>query len=189
MVGLTLKQLSSIFLFDIAAIFVLLIFDVENNACRVVATASTTFSTLVNPENTSRLSNNIKINEVTKSAKTTIGTVGGIIDDLLIDSNRVGVDNTNLGNTVGYVVAGTFFGAALLYNWQNSDANAFLSGKLQNYFDRLVPRLFETEEVEEENRRSDDYNKKIIPRRCRKYCLNSHQKYSTFRNADRIKKR
>lgn len=191
MVGLTLKQLSSIFLFNVAAIFMLLIFDVEINACRVVATpaSKTTFSTLVNPEKSSRLSNNITINEYIKSEKTTIGTVGDILDGLLIDSDRVEVDNTNLGNTVGYIVAGTFFTAALLYNWQNSEANALLSAKVQTYLDRLVPQLFETEEVQEENRRSDDYNRNFIPKHCKKYCLNSHQKYSTFRNDYRIGKR
>lgn len=181
MVGLlALKQLSSIFLFKLVAayIYVLLSFDVEINACVATLAASPPpVLSLFNPEKSSRLSKAIKIVEDIKSERTTIGTVGSILSGLELSSNRFEVNSTQMGNAVGWLVAGFFFIATLvqtLYNWDSNPANAFLSGLA----DGIVPKLLEREEVDEDNRRSDDNTGTLIASQCEKYCLK-----------DRIKKR
>ena len=193
MVGLlTLKQRSSIFLFKLVAayIYVLLSFDVEINAC--VATSAALppqILSLFNPEKSSRLSKAIKIVDDIKSERTAIGTVGSILSGLELSSNgnRFEVNSTDMGNAVGYLVAGTFFVATLvqtLSNWAASNpANALLSGLA----DSIVPKFFKTEEVDEDNRRSDDYTENLMASRCEKYCLNVDPKF--VGNNNRIKKR
>jgi hypothetical protein len=193
MVGLTLKQRSSIFLFKLVAayIYVLLSFDVEINACVATSAAASPpiLLSLFNPEKTSRLSKAIKIVEDIKSERTPIGTVGSILSGLEINTNnQVEVNSTDMGNAVGYLVAGTFFVATLvqtvLHNWDSNPANAFLSGLAGS----IVPKLFERAEVDEDNRRSEqdysanlkDYNGNLIARQCEERCLNFNRKNPAF---------
>ena len=190
---LTLKQLSSIFLFKFfkAYIYLILSFDVEINACVTSSANAIAFLSLFGPKSSSQLSKAIATDENVKSEKrTTIGTVGSIINGLDINSNQVAVDSTNIGNKVGYALAGIFFTATVvqtLSNWDSTPVNVFLSGLA----DSIVPNFFETEVVDEGNRRSDDYSGNLIARQCKKYCLNSKRRKhsSSVGINDRIKKR
>ena len=167
--GPTLKQLSSIFLFYAATLFVPL--NVGTNACFVL---SATANTLPSPFSPGKLisrflSDAIKIDDIDiinnpHQRTSTIGTVGGILNSL---ENVIPVDSTKLGSAAGYLLAGTFLTTTLLYNWENIQASSILSGLTQT----IVPKFIETEKVDEDNRRSYDYaDSSLVPRYCKK-CL------------------
>ena len=185
---LTLKQLSSIFLFKLAvayiyAVLMMVSLDVKMNACVTASTAASPILSLVTPENISRRSSTPTkiVEDIKLSEKTVVGSVGDLLDGsgLIVDSNRVEVDSTSLGDTVGYLLAGTFFTATVaqtMYNWDSSPFYAFLSG----FADRIVPKIFETEEVFSDTRRSDDYTDSFISTRLERYCLRCSRKCSAF---------
>ena len=146
-----------------------------------------------NLENIFRISKDPSNAKPIKSERATLGTVGsllngsGLKNGIGIQNNRITVNSTNLGNTVGYLLAGTFFTATLaqtLYNWDAKPINAFFSGLA----DRIVPKFFE--EVESDTQRSDDHNENFVPFRLEKYCLRCNRKCSGLVGTnDRIKKR
>ena len=193
---LTLKQLSSIFQFKfvlgyLCILQLLVSFDVEIiDACFATSTSTLPNFSLSNPEKVSRLSKAIKIVKDINSERTaTIGTVGSLLSTSGITNNRITVNSTELGNAVGYLLAGTFFTATLaqtLYNWDSKPANAFLSG-LAN---QIVPKIFETEEIDPDTGRSDDYTGDIVSNRKEKYCLRCSRRCSNlFGHNARIRRR
>ena len=180
---LTLNQLSSIFtlkcfVFYTSTLF-LLSFDSKIFACTTTSKiASVARSFLLKPDNTSRFSKSMKIDNHTKHKRTTIGTIGSLIDTSEINNDRVPVDSAELGDAVGYLLAGTFFTATVaqtLYNWDSTPVDTFLS----TLADRLVPKLFEaTEDVD--TQRADDYTKNDILNRRERYCFRCSRKCSGF---------
>ena len=192
---LTLKQLSSIFLFKLlgACIIIIVGFDVKINGCIASSNKSLPMLSETNLENIFRISKHPSNAKPIKSERATLGTVGsllngsGLKNGIGIQNNRITVNSTNLGNTVGYLLAGTFFTATLvqtLYNWDAKPINAFFSGLA----DRIVPKFFE--EVDSDTQRSDDHNENFVPYRLEKYCLRCNRKCSGLVGTnDRIKKR
>jgi hypothetical protein len=193
---LTLKQLSSIFRFKLVVAYICILlmvsFDVKMNACMATKTTPLPILSLFNPENTSRLSKPIKIlDDIKKSERTTLGTVGSLVSGSGLTSDRITVNSANLGDAMGYLLAGTFFTATVaqtLYNWDSQPVHAFLSGLA----DRIVPKVFETEDTD--TRRSDSYDNEIsfVSSRFEKYCFKCNQRCSGFvvgNNDHRINKR
>ena len=204
---LTLKQLSSIFLFKllVACIIIIVGFDVKMNGCIALSNESLPMLSNTNLQNIFRISKNTKNAKTIKSERATLGTVGSLLSGsglpgintvgapnvvgapLETNNNIITVNSENLGNAAGYLLAGTFFTATLaqtLYNWDSKPINAFFSGLA----DRIVPKIFE--EVESDTERSDDHNEHFVPFRLEKYCLRCNRKCSGLVGTnDRISKR
>ena len=197
---LTLKQLSSIFLFKllVACIIMMVGFDVKINGC--IASSNESLKDLFNLENYFRFSKNTSSAKEIKSGRATLGTVGsllsgsglqtgtqGIQGTTILGNNRVEVNSAELGDTVGYLLAGTFFTATLvqnLYNWDSKPINEFFAGLV----DQIVPKIFE--EIYPDTKRSDDHFENFVPYRLEKYCLRCNRKCSGLvENNARIKKR
>jgi hypothetical protein len=193
MAWLTLNQLSSIFTLKCFVFYTytlfLLSFGSKSFACTTTSkTASVARLILVKPENTFQLSKSMKIDNHTKHKRTTIGTLGSLIDTSEINNDRVPVDSAELGDAVGYLLAGTFFTATVaqtLYNWDSTPVNTFLS----TLADRIVPKLFEATE-DSDTRRADDYTDNDILNRRERYCFRCSRKCSGFFDSkSRIHKR
>ena len=192
---LTLKQLSSIFLFKLLGACIIIVgFDVKMNGCLASSNESLPMLSETNLESIFRISKDTKNAKPIKSERATLGTVGSLLSGSGLQSgiavpnkNVVTVDSSELGNKVGYLLAGTFFTATLaqtLYNWDSKPINAFFSGLA----DRIVPKIFE--EVDSDTQRSDDHNENFVPYRLEKYCLRCNRKCSGLVGTnDRIKKR
>jgi len=189
---LTLKQLSSIFLFKllVACIIMMVDFHEKINGCIASPNESLKILSIPNLENYFRFSKDTKNAKEIKSERTTLGTVGSLLDGSGLQTginNQVTVDSTELGNNVGYLLAGTFFTATVaqtLYNWDSTPINTFFSGLA----DRIVPKIFE--EIHSDTQRSEDNTEIFVPYRLEKYCLRCNRKCSGLvENNDRIKKR
>lgn len=138
----------------------------------LVLVAMTSFHVVVNATPFFSVFNDEKKPDAENEPRTTLGTLGSLLEGNIVSKNRVVVNSTELGNTAGYILAGTFLAATVLYNWDKSQTTAKISEKEESTYskDDTVRRSVIKAQLAS------------IPRICENYCSkwNDYSDYSDY---------